>query len=234
MPQPQPKVLVVEDTETHAELILYHLSRVGFTVTLANTAEEALVVLRSGESFQMAMVDIRLPGMSGMDLIPLIKRDWPDIIIGVVTATVPETDYEALRNAGATILFGKPFMDRDAYYLLSLIRETGLAFERGRKHRTKWDYWRYGLLGAFVGGFSSMLESGVAITIIAPEKFRVDSGLGLTLVTIVGLALLNAVKFAAAHLKQSPLPGFAYPARPNGNGGGNGHKGALPTPAPRV
>ncbi len=213
---PKPKVLVVEDTNADVDLITYHLHRVGFTVTVASNAEEALALLRSGDQPPLAMVDIRLPGMPGGELIRIIKREWPEIIIGVVSGGLPESDWASLRGMGATILFGKPFMDKDAYFLLGLIKETALAYERGRRHRTRGDYWRYGLISAFIGGFASMVENGVAIKIIAPEKLKLGEDMWVTVITIAGLALFNGVKLAAFYLKQSPLPPLVLKS-PNGH-----------------
>jgi DNA-binding NarL/FixJ family response regulator len=65
-------------------------------------AEEALDLLRYGLVVDVALVDLRLPGMSGQELISIAKAAWPGIELVVLTGFADDDSiYEALR-AGAT------------------------------------------------------------------------------------------------------------------------------------
>lgn len=66
--------------------------------------------------------------------------------------------------------------------------------------------WRHGLFSGFIGGAASAIDSGLALVIVAPDKFNLHDGLGRTVFTVAILGLLSGVKFAFAYLKQSPLP----------------------------
>jgi DNA-binding NarL/FixJ family response regulator len=68
----------------------------------AETAEEALALLREGLAVDVALVDLRLPGMPGRELISIAKAAWPRVELLVLTGFADDdTIYEALR-AGAT------------------------------------------------------------------------------------------------------------------------------------
>lgn len=66
--------------------------------------------------------------------------------------------------------------------------------------------WWYGLIAGFFGGVWTSIDSGLAVMIIAPKEFNLDTGLSKTLLTMLVLGLLAGAKVAVAYLKQSPLP----------------------------
>jgi DNA-binding NarL/FixJ family response regulator len=66
------------------------------------TAEKALALLAGGVDVDVALVDLRLPGMSGHELISIAKAQWPRVELVVLTGFADnQSIYEALR-AGAT------------------------------------------------------------------------------------------------------------------------------------
>lgn len=66
--------------------------------------------------------------------------------------------------------------------------------------------WKHGLLAAVIGGFASSIDSGLALIVIAPDKFNLGIDIWKTILTMLVLGLLTGAKVAAAYLKQSPLP----------------------------
>lgn len=66
--------------------------------------------------------------------------------------------------------------------------------------------WRYGLVSAAIGGGASSIHTAIAMLVAAPKELNFNEHLGKTLVTILAIGIVNAVMFAAAFLKQSPLP----------------------------
>jgi hypothetical protein len=66
--------------------------------------------------------------------------------------------------------------------------------------------WKHGLLAAFIGGAASAFDSGLALILIAPNEFNLNSKLWHTLLTVLVLGVLSGIKLAAAYLKQSPTP----------------------------
>lgn len=78
-------ILVVEDEENARKLLLEYLGSTGYKVFGCATGEEALQFCR--ENFvDFALLDIRLPGVSGIDLIPKLKETNPLIKVIMVTA----------------------------------------------------------------------------------------------------------------------------------------------------
>jgi DNA-binding NarL/FixJ family response regulator len=68
----------------------------------AAAAEPALALLRDGLEVDVALVDLRLPGMSGQELISIVKAAWPRIELVVLSGFADDDSvYQALR-AGAT------------------------------------------------------------------------------------------------------------------------------------
>lgn len=66
--------------------------------------------------------------------------------------------------------------------------------------------WLHGLLAALIGGAAGAAQTSLGVLVIAPEKFTVGPILWKTLITIFVLSILTGIQFAAAYLKQSPVP----------------------------
>jgi PAS domain S-box-containing protein len=80
------RVLIVEDDEGVAALERRELERAGYETTVASSADEALVALRTGR-VNLAIVDLRLDGaVSGLDLYEQVKADGRDVPVILVTA----------------------------------------------------------------------------------------------------------------------------------------------------
>ncbi len=101
-------VLVVDDDTDLQENVQEILSGAGFTVTLANRAEEALEILRQRE-FDVVLLDLMMPGMGGMEALPLIRRQAPRARVVMITAfATVQNAVEAMRR-GAEDYLVKPF-----------------------------------------------------------------------------------------------------------------------------
>ena len=73
------RILIVDDREANREIVKAYLEDTGAIVTSAVSAEQALVMLRAahkaGQGFQLAIIDMVLPGMNGMELGRTIRVD---------------------------------------------------------------------------------------------------------------------------------------------------------------
>ncbi|MBI3994907.1 MAG: response regulator [Nitrospirae bacterium] len=81
---PQEKILVVDDEPTIVELCTRFLTKEGYLVKTASNGQEALKIFRE-EPIDMLLTDIRMKGMSGLELIDAAKKRDEGIAIVVIT-----------------------------------------------------------------------------------------------------------------------------------------------------
>ncbi len=122
-------ILVVDDEESIRGILTETLAGEGYRVTTAASAEEALKTL-SGRSFDVVVSDIRMPGLSGIQLLQRIKGQQLDLEVVIMTSNASlDTSLEAIR-LGAYDYLLKPFEELD--YVATVIRR---AVERRRMAR---------------------------------------------------------------------------------------------------
>jgi DNA-binding NtrC family response regulator len=103
-----PHILIVEDEPSMSWALSEGLSEDGFTIDTFRTAEDAWSWLQHGKS-DLVISDLRLPGMSGVDLARKLQRGPHAQPVIIVTAYgTPET-LRDLHRAGVAECFPKPF-----------------------------------------------------------------------------------------------------------------------------
>ncbi len=108
-------VLVVEDEETLRHIILSVLEEKGYQVRVAETAEKGLSMLWNFNP-AVALLDIMLPGMNGLQFLREVKAISPDTEVIIMTAqSTPERVQEAMAN-GAFDFLEKPFADLETLW----------------------------------------------------------------------------------------------------------------------
>ena len=104
------KVLVVEDEYSIRDVIAVNLERAGYEAVRVPSAERALEVYNeSPDSFDIALLDIMLPGMDGLELCRQIRETNKNIGIIMLTAKVQEADKIRGLSIGADDYVTKPF-----------------------------------------------------------------------------------------------------------------------------
>ena len=108
----EPRVLVVDDEQRIRDGCHKMLTRDGFQVASAPTADLALEMIEQ-EHFDIILLDLMMPGLSGMEALVRIRTLHPDTVVIVITgyATL-EHSIEAMKN-GAFDFISKPFSPRD-------------------------------------------------------------------------------------------------------------------------
>ncbi len=103
-----PAVLIVDDEEAIRDLICEELTEAGYICDIASNVDEALTKLGTN-NFDLALLDIKLPGMSGMDLLKMIGELYQMIKIIMMTGVNDlDTAVEAMK-LGASDYIVKPF-----------------------------------------------------------------------------------------------------------------------------
>jgi len=106
-------VLLVDDNLQNLRLAGFLLRSAGWVVHTAESAERALDLLASVR-FSLALVDIQLPGMDGLELTRRIRRNpaCSDLVVVALTAYAMRGDEERMRAAGCDGYIGKPIDTR--------------------------------------------------------------------------------------------------------------------------
>jgi DNA-binding NtrC family response regulator len=118
------KILVVDDDLSIRNMLSIVLKKGGYEVSTADSSEAALKRLKT-ESFQLIISDIKMPGISGIELLKKIKTINPEIPVIMITAFASANDAVEAMKLGAEDYITKPFSLDE----LKLIIEKSLAQE---------------------------------------------------------------------------------------------------------
>ncbi len=105
------RILVVEDDRTLRQALVFNLEREGYEVRSAVDGEQALAAARDG-GIDLMLLDLMLPGMSGMDFCRVLRQSNRVPII-MVTAKDSEVDKVVGLELGADDYITKPFSVRE-------------------------------------------------------------------------------------------------------------------------
>lgn len=116
------KVLIVDDDHSN-RLLLYFALKVGDFEIYQAESGEAVQKMANEMTFEMALIDIELPDINGLDLVSLLRDKFENILLIMSTATDdPEILYRACAS-GANGYLVKPF---DLKQVLTLINQLEL------------------------------------------------------------------------------------------------------------
>jgi DNA-binding NtrC family response regulator len=126
-----PAVLVVDDEKDLAESTAYFLERAGFRAKHVTSAADALDAMQQ-QRFAVVVTDVRMPRMSGMELLAAIKQGDPDVEVLLLTG-YPDLQM-AVRaiKQGAFDYLAKPFAEKEL-----VERVTKAAAHRQVKERNE-------------------------------------------------------------------------------------------------
>jgi putative nucleotidyltransferase with HDIG domain len=122
------QVLVVDDNASLLRFLVSAFSANGCTVTQAAAAEQALALITQ-QSFDLVVSDIKMPGLSGLDLLRAVKGKDPGTPVVLITGNPSVNSAVFGLRHGAYDYLPKPFSIREVQELLTRIRAD----------RQKWD-----------------------------------------------------------------------------------------------
>ena len=114
-------VLVADDEPHIGRIIKMKLERGPFEVTLAYDGKEALeTILAQSPPFDLALLDLMMPGLSGLDVLEQLQQTplapFPKVIL---TAAGQAEQQQAAMQLGATVFLTKPFSPKKLYALVA-------------------------------------------------------------------------------------------------------------------
>lgn len=112
------QILIVEDDKPSSILLTALLSRTGAKLYFASNGQQAVDIVKTNNSIDLILMDIKLEGMNGIQASTIIHEHNPNIPIIAQTACVMTGDRENCMAAGCVAYVSKPI---DAYELLQII-----------------------------------------------------------------------------------------------------------------
>jgi len=103
------KILVIDDSETVRQQVKHALAATGYEIVEAVDGLDGLEKLRALTGFDMALCDVNMPRMNGLDMIAELQRTGPKIPILMLTTEGQPSLIRRARESGAKGWIVKPF-----------------------------------------------------------------------------------------------------------------------------
>jgi DNA-binding response OmpR family regulator len=134
-PDVSPKILIVEDEPILRRFYRRFCATQGYRPVLAPTGSIAIEILESGQNFDVVLLDVRLPGVSGRALWKMIELQRPELcgrVIMVTADILSESTREFIQASGRPYL-EKPFSTEELTRLIESILNAPSERKRGRR-----------------------------------------------------------------------------------------------------
>jgi len=126
------KILIIDHEPDIRKGLETILAKKGYQVMTASGSEAAISVLKS-ESLDLVIMDIRMPGMDGLEFMREVKKLGDDVEVIVLTGSVSvENAVKALRDDGAFDFLAKPLKNVD-----QLINSVKEALQKQRLYKKR-------------------------------------------------------------------------------------------------
>jgi DNA-binding response OmpR family regulator len=101
------KILLVDDEKEFVHTLAERLETRGLKPSVAYDGEEALAKVNEDEP-EIMVLDLRMPGMHGLEVLRHVKRDYPNVQVIILTGHGSEADQELAEELGASDYLQKP------------------------------------------------------------------------------------------------------------------------------
>lgn len=107
-------ILVVDDEPHIGRIIKTRLEQGPFDVTIAETGAHAMQALERDPDIRLVVLDLMLPGMSGLEVLGAMRADdrWRDLLCVVLTAAGQDAQFRQTESLGISEFMTKPFSPR--------------------------------------------------------------------------------------------------------------------------
>ena len=109
------KILVVDDEQDLCEILLYNLTAAGYQAEAAYTGETAWEKIVNGKCFDLLILDVMMPGMTGFELAEKLKSNPKTSKLPIIFLTAKDAEDDTLQGfeLGADDYITKPFSVRE-------------------------------------------------------------------------------------------------------------------------
>jgi two-component system phosphate regulon response regulator PhoB len=119
-------ILIIEDEPAIAEILQYNLQENGFRVSVEGTGDRGLAALRR-QPPDLVILDLMLPGLDGLEITRLLKRDAKTARVPIVMLTAKDDELDRIvgLELGADDYVTKPFSPREVVLRVKAILRRG-------------------------------------------------------------------------------------------------------------
>ena len=123
------RALVVDDEEIIRYVLSEDLVEMGYECVQESNGHSALEQL-ANQRFQLVMLDMRMPGMSGLEVLKIIRASYPDTCVIIISALGnPDVADRAIRSMGADAFVSKPWKNEELQMIIERVVEEHPAAE---------------------------------------------------------------------------------------------------------
>jgi two-component system, NtrC family, response regulator PilR len=178
------RILIVDDEEVLRDVLDAVLRREGFDVAMAASGEEALSVLDADDGIDLVILDIMLPGISGIDTLRAVRIANPNLPVIVITAySSIDGAIEAMKH-GAFHYIPKPFKNEEVILTVNkALEQRRLSKENERLKAELSEKYSYSNI---IGKSETMRKVFDLVRLAAPSRSNIliagESGTGKELI----------------------------------------------------
>lgn len=127
------RVLVIEDHILVREALVSALSQLGFPCefSVAACGKDALALIEDSKEFDLVLVDLMLPDMSGFSLVSVLAHRFPTVPVVVVSALADETSVKRALKAGAVGFLSKSMSSDQVIESIRTLLAGGVVIAEG-------------------------------------------------------------------------------------------------------
>ncbi len=133
MSEPKQKILLIDDDEDLTGLLSVYLTNSGFSVDAVYDGDSALRQLSKGMAYDLIVLDIQMPGMTGLELLPQMRALIATPVI-MLTGRGDEVDRILGLEMGADDYLGKPCNPRELLARINAVLRRSQGGTRDTRH----------------------------------------------------------------------------------------------------
>jgi two-component system sensor histidine kinase/response regulator len=139
-PKKSDRILIVDDEADIAAILKLHLEDSGYITAWAGNGQAALQMLKEG-TYALALMDIKMPGMSGVDVLKAIREAGLNVSVIMMTAHGSEDLAVECMTSGAVDYISKPFsLDDTLQRVNRAIANRQIQLSKNRLEQEKEDF----------------------------------------------------------------------------------------------
>ncbi len=130
------RIAVIDDTDAVRQVVVRHLGRLGFATVEAADGEQGLGVIRSAHP-ELVICDLRMPNLDGLGLLKIVREEFPDLPVIVMSGVGLLQDAIGALKLGAWDYITKPFEPPALEHAIRKALEKAALIEENRHYRAR-------------------------------------------------------------------------------------------------